>query len=75
MEKKENLYGLITYQMTTKEALNAVDTEIASIQLSTSKISKLTNDPEEKLMALSREIAYQECRNIILKVTGGVDND
>jgi len=60
--------------MTTKETLNAIDTEIASMQLSTSKISKLTNDPEEKLMALSREIAYQECRNIILKVMGGAES-
>ena len=59
--------------MTTNQTLNAIDTEIANLQLSTIKISKLTNDPEEKLMASSREITYQECREIILKVMGGVE--
>jgi len=54
--------------MTNKELANAIDSRIANMQLSTQKISKLTNDPEEILMCLSREIAYQECRNIILKV-------
>jgi len=56
--------------MTNTELLNAIDSRIANLQMSTAKVSKMTQDTEEYLMCLSREIAYQECRNIVLSVLG-----
>lgn len=55
--------------MNLHETLNAIDTEIANLQLNTEKFREQECvNQHDVLMAYSREIAYQECRNIILKV-------
>lgn len=54
--------------MTTKETLNAIDTKIATLVLNTEKVRKFSYDRQEITDCMVKEIAYQECRNIILKV-------
>ena len=60
--------------MATKEALNAIDTEIANLQLATNKVRLSSTNTGEIEACYSREIAYQECRNIILKIMGGAES-
>lgn len=54
--------------MTTKETLNAIDSQIATLALNTEKVRKHDISAQSFSECISREIAYQECRNIILKV-------
>lgn len=62
--------------MTTKETLNAIDTQIATLALNTEQHRKSGNVKSDELyMCYSKEIAYQECRNIILKVMEEYKND
>ena len=54
--------------MITKEVINAIDTQIANLQMNTEKVRADSFDYLEKYDCLIKSIAYQECRNIILMV-------
>lgn len=54
--------------MTNTELLNAIDSQIATLALNTERVRGTSLDKFEIVACISKEIAYQECRNIVLSL-------
>jgi len=59
--------------MTNTELLNAIYSRIATLQFNTELVRGQSYNREEITTCIIKEIAYQECRNIVLSVLGEVE--